>query len=775
MHYYQLIYTASESGRTGQPGFGIRSVSEGFPEYLIPLVDGKMTSYHSGAFENISGAKLAENPNRIQDYPRSYFYNVVKLENGKRVFFLGRVIATGFDYPFFKTGNPSTRTGNYVSHIFIFEETPDSSIFDLLFESPLPGNASFLPEDVSPTTSNEELKALLLGPSVPLEIAEKTFSSSAQGVSEESIDVLFDLVAALNEGKRLIVKMDAKKAPSVCAGLMRLLPEKYAQEMTFAINHQEEGVSAGTRITFINQYYQYSAPVGNVKMVDYLNSSHATTPLEKKWRATIGKFIQDNDLCNARIISSWLLNKLSTRLVEQSDDLSWSLIRYLYIPEEFTLGEIVEVEGLLPLLAKLISADPYKNALLTSLLSREFEKAQDDADINLLITVCEQVAASGISTNEVYEKAKQTITSYVSASPENLNGVLKVHSVPVLKKYLDLSLTSRHKEFLSSVLLIDKWETAYSIFYQQPFPHKEILVRMQSLQLSEHQIKTVLKEICPCAEERVRLYVDRLKENPEELRLYEPYLEWDIIAADKIDYVTEFRRFFEREEFAPYFLQSIEYRKDSLPPVETLKICKEISDKNAAFKDLLLHNSTIYGKLYKRVVEFIKGKATKSFDSFIDSSVLPLIADSNPAKKDWSNLRDVLSLSVPESTWPYACYVLAIEIKAADYIRKISPKGFNHFESLEDVTGFVDALYDIAGYSDKDILATVKTVKSSHVRSNYIVAIAKKKDMAFEKVMELTEMLSIKEQDGFYSEFFKKEYRFQKFKNIFKKKDKDKK
>lgn len=775
MHYYQLIYTASESGRTGQPGFGIRSVTDGFPESLIPLIDKRMTSYHSGTFENIPGTKLVDNPERIKEYPKTFFYNVIKLENGKRVFFLGRIVATGFDYPYFKTGNPSTRTGNYVSHIFVFEDAPDASIFDVLFEMPFPGNNSFVPKNLLPAIDNEELKSILLGPSAPINKDVKDFCSEVHGAPEESINILFDLVSALNEGKRLIVKMDAEKAPAVCAGLMRLLPEKYAQEMTFAINHQDEGISAGVRITFINQYYQYAAPVGNFKIVDYLNTNHVMTPLEKKWRDEIDKDVKNDDLGSARIISSWLLNKLSTRLVEKTDELNWSLLRYLYIPEEFTLGEIVEVEGLLPLLAKLISADPAKNSLLSSLLSREFTEAQDEADINLLITVSEQVAAAGIPTEAVYDKARKTITCFVTQNPNNLNSVLKVHTVPVLKKYLELSETSKYKEFLSSELLLDKWEKVYSIFYTPPFPQKEIMEKMQLLGLEETQIKSVLKEICPNAEERVKLYVDRLKAHPEDLSFYESLLEWDKVESNKVDYVTQFSHLFAVDDYAPYFLQSIDYRKDSITPIDALKLCKEISDKNSTFKELLINNTTLYGDLFKRVVDFIKGKATKSFDSFIDSSVLPLIADNNQAKKDWMNLRDVLALSIPEKSWPYASYELAIDLKAGDYIRKIAPKAYNHFESLEEITHFVNALYDIVGCSTKDIVAAVKTVRGSHTRSYYIVAIAKKNDLDFEKVMELADMLSIKDQDEFFSEFFKKEYLIQKFKNIFKKKDKDKK
>lgn len=769
MRYYQLIYTASEAGRSGQPGFGIRSVSEGFPEYLIPLVDGKMTSYYSGTFENIPGAKLVENPERILKYPRSFFYKVVKLENGKKAYFLGRTVATGFDYPYFKTGNPSTRTGNYVSHIYVFEEAPDSSIFDILFENTLPGQNAFLPANILPTLDNEELKSLVLGPSAPIEMTDGGFFSSVEGVPDKSIDILFDLVSALNEGKRLIVKMDASQTASTCAGLMRLLPEKYAQEMSFFINYQNEGVPSDTRITFVNQYYQYSSLVGNVKIVDYLNSSHAAASLEKKWRPAVVKATLDNDFERVRIISSWLLNKLSTKLVERSNELDWSLIRYFYMPNDFALGEIVEVDGLLQVLSKLIAADPSKGALLSSLLGKEFEEAQDEADINLLITMCEQVAAAGIPIDDVRSKARQIITSFVMSSPANLNGVLQSHSVPTLKKYLDLAQTSKHKEFLSNELLLDKWDQSYSIFYQQPIPVKEVLVSMQSLQLDERQIKTVLKEICPSSSERVKMYVSRLKEHPEEIGIFVPLLEWDQAESDKIDYITEFKNLYAHEEYAGYFIKSIDCRKNNLSPIAALELCKEISDKNSSFKKLLLQNSTIYGALYHRFVDYyVKANAVKSFDSFIATSVLPLIADGNPVKKEWENLRDVLSITIPDNIWPSTGYNLAVDIKAADYIRAIAERGFKHFESLDEIARFVGVLYDIVGYSTNDIVTAAKTKRGSQFRSYYIVAIAKKKNLSFDKVMELADTLSIKDRDAFYAEFFRKEYRIQKFKNLFK-------
>ena len=768
MHCHQLIYTASEVSRSERPGFGIRAVSEGFPDYLYPLVNGRMTSYQSGAFETIPGNKLAEMPERILEYPRAYFFTTAKLDNGKKVYFLGRAVATGFDYPYYKTGNPSTRTGNYVSHIFIFENEPDTSIFDTLFESPLPGQQSFVPTNLLPTTSNDELKALMLGTAQPIPAIDGGFSSSVKGVPDISLDLLFDLVSALTEGKRMVIKMDASAAPAACAGLMRLLPKKYALEMSFVINHQDEGIPEGTRLTFINQYYQYPTPSGHIRAVDYLINPHPATLIEKKWRWQIADAIGHDDFERAVIIVSWLFNRLSTRMMDQSDELNWSLIRYLYLPDDFTLGEIAEVDGLLPVLSKIIAADPPKSVLLTNLLTREFEEAQSVAEIIHLMTLCERVASSGISVQEVYDGVSHHITEFALSSPAALYGLIQFHPVPVLRKYLDLSRTEGNKEFLSCELFLDKWEQVYSLFYQAPFPVRDIMTRMQSLRLEEGQIKSVLAEICPKAEDRVHLYITCLKEHPEELGSFLPYLEWDKIASEKIDYATELSGLLDREEYAPLFLKGMEYRKDIMSPVDTLRLCEVISGRNAAFRELLSNNTTIYAALFEQVVGKIKDGTLSSFKSQVDieSSVLPLIAEDNPARKGWSNLRDIYSLSIPNKMWPESCYNLALEISEADYIRAIAPRGFAQFETLDEIVCFVDALTDIAGFSSEEIVASAASVGRSITRAYYIVALAKKNHLSFDKVMALADALSIQDRNGFYSEFFKKQYRIYKFKNF---------
>ena len=68
MKYYQIIYTASETGRSGQPGFGIRTATESIPDKLLNMLDHRATTYACGSFPGVSGAKLAENPELVRTY-----------------------------------------------------------------------------------------------------------------------------------------------------------------------------------------------------------------------------------------------------------------------------------------------------------------------------------------------------------------------------------------------------------------------------------------------------------------------------------------------------------------------------------------------------------------------------------------------------------------------------------------------------------------------------------------------------------------------------------
>ena len=776
MKYYQIIYTASETGRSGQPGFGIRTATESIPDKLLNMLDHRATTYACGSFPGVSGAKLAENPELVRTYPQTYFYLQSRKETGEKVYLLGRVVYTGFDYPYFKSSNPSTRTGNYVSHVYMFDSAPDPEIFDLLYGCPSSGSAVFRPVDYTPSSDNQEMKALMLGPSVPLPAEEKSFRSSVDNIAPVSFDLLFDLISALTEGKRLVVRMRAVDAPAACAGLMRLLPARYSQDMTFSINHQEEGLNADTKITFINEYYQYQTPAGQVKIVDYINGSHTRSALEKMWRKNLEDCVARHDTERLGTVGLWLFNKLSSRFADKPEDLNMALLRYLYIPDEFTLGDVADAEGLLPVLSKMINADASKASLLESLLDREFQDASEAADYIRLIKISEDVAGAGIALPGVYERAKPKVTGFVMGSPANLMAVLAKYPVSLLKKYLDLNETSRHKDFLSDSLVAPVLEKVYPIFYRTPYPGGEMLDIMVEKNLPEVQMKAALSEICPSSAERVGLYMKRLKSHPDEIGMLKPLLKWDKNESDKVDYTQEFSDRYSDEAYADLFYASIVRRKNTPEIKKTLILCKDIASVNPAFMTLLKNDKSLYETFFGNLVEKLKGNTPKELDSFIGETVLPYVQAGSTAERKWKMLKDIFTPATPQA-WSREHYALAASVGNAAYIGATLDKCYENFKSEEDVFAFVRLMKNLEICKARTVLEAASKLKSSHQRGYYLAAVARNEGLEFAKVMDLAEKLRLDEKTSFYETYFKKEYRamktkafFQKITNVFSRK-----
>lgn len=774
--YYQIIYTASEESRSGSSGLGIRSATEGTPDYVLSRIDSSKCDYHCGKFPQPTSSELGTDPSSIEKCPRSYFYTVEKGENDKKLYFLGRIVAIGYDFSFYKTGKTSTRTGNCLSHTYVFEEAPDQACFDLLFEQPMDGSHVFLPVNLLPKMDNEELKSLLLGPhkDIPISTEPKPFTSAYASVPEVSYDVLFDLLSAMNNGKRLIVKMDAFKAPAVCAGLMRLLPERFAQEMTFVINHQAESVHENTRLVFINQYFPHESLEGNFKTVDYLDGTrtHVAGEIEKKWRAELTQCVNENDFVKARLITNWLLNKLSLKLVSRTVDFDWAILNYLYAPDAFELESLSTIEGLLPILAKIIANDDSKKAFLAGLLNECFANAKDANDLNQAISLVEELGNNGISLNEVYMQSRPLVTSFVTASPANMNGVLLQHAVPVLKKYLDMSVTSQCKNFLSDEIFLSKWDSVYSIFYQAPYPVTEIFVLMLQLHLSENKTTSVLKEIAPDAQERVAMYVQLLKKNPDQIADIAPYLNWDKNETRCVDFVKEFAQQHNQPLYAPFFLMSIEYKKDHDAPAELLvlmRLCKQIADVNESFRSLILKQEALYSAFYSRLITIVKPAQFQKLVAFIDSDVLPLVQSASVVR-NWQVLRDVAAGVVP-SGWSEPHYRLAITLKASDFLKKFAPCAFDRMTERAEIESFVNVLLDVAEYDIAEIVDGAKRIQSSHSKKSYVLVLAKREKMSFDKIRALTEQLEISNPGKFYFKYFRMPYVFYLIKNLFKKKN----
>ena len=135
-----MIYNSSAATMAGNSGFGVRTATCGTPQEYIEAVNNSsfLRSYSSGKFNipNLS-AVMAASPERIYEYPKTYYFRTLTVKE-RQVYAVGRVVSTCFDHSFYVTGKAS-RSGNYVAHIYMFDEFPGKDVFKLLYESPAEG------------------------------------------------------------------------------------------------------------------------------------------------------------------------------------------------------------------------------------------------------------------------------------------------------------------------------------------------------------------------------------------------------------------------------------------------------------------------------------------------------------------------------------------------------------------------------------------------------------------------------------------------------------
>lgn len=259
MALYQLIYTSSAQPLSGSPGFGVRTVTEGTPKEIISLVEktSSLRDYNSGKFSLGNYAEvMSSTPERVFEYPRTYYYRVLTTADGKKYYAVGRSVNTVFDHDFYATGEV-TRSGNFAAHIFISGDNLPREIYDLLYESPVEGGFRFLPVDWTPVKDNPELVRLETGAPEMLPAEERPLGSIVREIRPESITLLLAWIDALKEDRQMIVTTRSEDAAAICAGFMRMVPETLLEKATFQLNHQQQGFAGDCALSFVNEYYRY--------------------------------------------------------------------------------------------------------------------------------------------------------------------------------------------------------------------------------------------------------------------------------------------------------------------------------------------------------------------------------------------------------------------------------------------------------------------------------------------------------------------------------------
>lgn len=263
--------SSQQSILSGQAGFGIRTITEGFnPELARKICDEISCAYEVDIAEQVTTEQITTDPSCVTQYPRTLKYQVVKNDDGKELYVIACATYVGIDYGYFCNIESARRAGsNYIADILVFDEKPTAGLFQALIEQKI-----FRPIDNTCTPTNSELQELLTGePSYlsPREVEVKETSEAIPTINEQTALVAMALLQTkINQdlGKdngliNIVFQAQEAKVPSILQSI-GTLPNDLVSDKYFHTNFlQGYGMPNGYRMMFLNEHNKEQVYIEN--------------------------------------------------------------------------------------------------------------------------------------------------------------------------------------------------------------------------------------------------------------------------------------------------------------------------------------------------------------------------------------------------------------------------------------------------------------------------------------------------------------------------------
>ncbi len=263
--------SSQQSILSGQAGFGIRTITEGFnPELARKICDEINCAYEVDIAEQVTTEQITTDPSCVTQYPRTLKYQVVKNDDGKELYVIACATYVGIDYGYFCNIESARRAGsNYIADILVFDEKPTAGLFQALIEQKI-----FRPIDNTCTPTNPELQELLTGePSYlsPREVEVKETSEAIPAINEQTaLAAMALLQTKINQdlGKdngliNIVFQAQEAKVPSILQSI-GTLPNDLVSDKYFHTNFlQGYGMPNGYRMMFLNEHNKEQVYIEN--------------------------------------------------------------------------------------------------------------------------------------------------------------------------------------------------------------------------------------------------------------------------------------------------------------------------------------------------------------------------------------------------------------------------------------------------------------------------------------------------------------------------------
>lgn len=265
---------------SGQPGFGVRTYTEGMDSDFVQRVVGQVgCAYEIGMSHQVSMQSLLDDPGVTATFPRTLKYTAVTDADGREHYVVACSTYVGVDYGFFCGNESACRAGtNYVADILVLDSKPTADLFYRLVACN-GGRGAFLPADNTCRPDNAELQRLLTGE--PRLLSPRTVAAGDAGSLGISVDDSTALVAmALLQTK---INADLGRDESLCSivfrtkecqvakvlGSLALLPDRLVADMFFQTNYlQGYGMPNGYRMIFLNEFNEQQVYTDNYVCLD---------------------------------------------------------------------------------------------------------------------------------------------------------------------------------------------------------------------------------------------------------------------------------------------------------------------------------------------------------------------------------------------------------------------------------------------------------------------------------------------------------------------------
>lgn len=637
MKYYHIIYNSSEKPMEGGVGFGIRTVTEGTPKELINAIND--INCFSDDWESYTDkpapAKIKEDPAIIETIPKNYAVTSITDEHGKSYSVIARRAYVGFDYGFYKNGMP-TRTGNYVIDYYVFDSTPDSSAYEILYEKALPGSNHFIPKSVRPTEDNEEMREISVGAQAALPVEDRPFKAAVDNMLDKDVvKLFFHYLNALQNGKKLVVKASREKALKLTADLYRMLDSESAKKMRVYINHRSQGINDNFDIFFIHEDYPHPVYPALYNFVEIDKVGMPATDEARAFGEDLEKFVTDSFEENKADVYDtlkWLMMPEYSTVKKLSKPTIDSFFLYCIQPGNFTYENLFPAgkpnDEFLRVLCDYSKKDRKNADLLKDIVAQRMNDV-NPYDVVKAIKEYNHLIAMGFNLADVTEDVKRNVCTQLLSDINLFRNAIDTLGLKAIEKFFDKEVFENHNDYLNQSTLDTYMPELYKWFMtdaEQKDMHKFLYSHFLSRPISKDIFHRIIDNVYGRDEDnKIAFFIICLKDYQMNVSELWPYIKHYLDRSANIyDFLKVFADRHDDGEYAPLFHHSIVRKKKEYAKPENIGKVTEILTANPDLKHLVQKNyksDGIYEELYRNLDVLADTDTRMAYDVLRDNVI----------------------------------------------------------------------------------------------------------------------------------------------------------